>query len=168
MHQLANKITISPTLIFSTRITVARQSIKLRWNGEVALIARSLAIRVAKSVRLQRCSWVSCYSCRCTALGRVAASGLVESSHLQGPSGSSTRPHSLSATALDILLPRIIQGRTHFPCPVDPSLHFFPDLHLYFPVPARTVSLSRRKNNYGTLTFACMQDSLRKTCSSRL
>lgn len=143
MHQFVNKITISPTLIFSTRITVARQSIKLRWSGEVAQIARSLAIRVAKRVRLQRCSSVS-YSCPCTALGRVVASGLVESSHLQGPFGSSTHPHFLSATALDILLPRIIQGRTHFPCPVDPSLHFFPDLHLYFPVPART-RVSRRE-----------------------
>jgi hypothetical protein len=139
VHQFVNKITISLTLIFSTRITVVRKSIKApRRSGVVALIARSLAIRVAKCVRLQRCSSVS-YSCRCTVLDRVAASGLAESSHLQGPFGNSTRPHSLSATGYlrhSTTLDRPSQGRTHFPCPVDPSLHLFPNLHLYFPIPA--------------------------------
>ena len=57
---------------------------------------------------------VSC-SCRCTVLDRVAASDLVESSHLQGPFRSSTRLHSPSATgnkmSLEILpLPWIAQG----------------------------------------------------------
>lgn len=66
-----------------------------------------------------------------------------------------------SAVAMD--RPR---GGTYFPCPVDPSLHCFPDLHLCFPEPcaAPNISFMWRKKKYTHFWKVEVEDSLSQIC----